>query len=158
MGHDRNTTPEAIELGETTMSDTKIPDDAKDPAREKHPGSANEADPHNGHEDWAPGPADRWFTATELIDWGYRHEALTRLFGPSVEGPGGIQGWLIDHVQHIEEAVINRAAELLESTFRPARLRVMFPALPDTDLGPSAAEVAAMVENLPPAMTTKVTR
>jgi hypothetical protein len=35
---------------------------------------------------------------------------------------------------------------------------VMFPALPDADLGPSAAEVAAMDENLPPAMTTKVTR
>ncbi|MBY4213328.1 hypothetical protein HQO27_20310 [Rhodococcus fascians] len=153
MGHDRNATPEKIEQGETTMSDTRIPDDAKDPARDEQPGPTNEADPHYGHEDWAPGPTGRWFTATELIDWGYKPEALRRLFGPHVEGPDEIQGWLIDHVQHIEETVIYRAVELLESTFQPDRLRKMIPAPPDADQDLSDAEVAAMVDALPPTVT-----
>lgn len=157
MSYFRDATPEEIERGEATTWKIRTPE-ADESSAEEQSGHSNKANLQYDHKVLVYEPVDSWYTATDLIDWGYKPDALTGLFGPRIEGPDGIQGWLVAHVDHIERTVINSAVELLRSSFQPFRLGDTFPNTPDSDRTPSATEVAAMVEALPPAVTATATK
>jgi hypothetical protein len=157
MGYYRDATPEEIECGEFTAWSLRTPEDARDLPAEARYRRTQEAQLRYDFKVWVPEPGDGWVTAADLIDWGYKPEALTRLFGPPVDGPGELQGWLATHVDHIEESVIGRAVDLLKTSFIQARLQETFPTEPGGDRFPSDAEVAAAIEANPDLGTRRAT-
>lgn len=62
-------------------------------------------------------PRDDWYTENELVESGYRREALVDLFGKPVPGHDGIIGWTVSSVAKIEQTQLAPAYELLQSAF-----------------------------------------
>ncbi len=149
MGYDRDATPDEIERGEATSWSIRAPEGIEHlSSEEKWRRTNDDGVPYN-HKIWVTEPKDSWVTPVELIAHdGYRPEALLRLFGPTAEGPDGIQGWLGVHVEHIKDTVIDAAIDLLESSLIDARIRDIFPPLPGPDNWPTDAEAAKMVAHL----------
>ncbi|OZC56064.1 hypothetical protein CH267_10910 [Rhodococcus sp. 06-621-2] len=110
--------------------------------------------PHMGnYEDTEP-DKDRWVTEVQLVsDWGIKPEAIRRLFGEESHGPSGIRGWTLEHVRHIEDTVIDPAAELLRSSLFVSELHDKFQGLMDVSrsitwpdsMRPSAKRAAEML-------------
>lgn len=62
-------------------------------------------------------PRDDWYTENDLVESGYRREALVDLFGKPVPGHDGIIGWTVSSVAKIEQTQLAPAYELLQSAF-----------------------------------------
>ncbi len=62
-------------------------------------------------------PRNDWYTANDLVEMGYRREALVDLSGKQVPGHDGIVGWTVSSVSKIEQTQLAPAYELLESAF-----------------------------------------
>jgi hypothetical protein len=148
MGYYGEATQEEIEREEYTAWSLRTPDDARDlPVQERYR-RTQEADLRHDFRVWVSEPEDDWVTAAELINSGYKPEAIIRLFGPLVDGPDGIKGWLVTHVEHIEETVIDPAIDLLKASFIEGRLEETFSITPGGGKWPSNDEASAMAESL----------
>ncbi|MDQ0284782.1 hypothetical protein [Rhodococcoides fascians] len=66
----------------------------------------------------APSSRDLWCTEDDLVEDGYRREALVELFGNTTEGPDGIVGWTAASVAKIEELVLEPAYRLVADSFQ----------------------------------------
>ncbi|OZF42289.1 hypothetical protein CH293_26545 [Rhodococcus sp. 14-2470-1b] len=62
-------------------------------------------------------PRDDWYTANDLVESGYRRDALVDLFGKPTPGHDGLIGWTVSSVSKIEQTQLAPAYELLESAF-----------------------------------------
>lgn len=58
-----------------------------------------------------------WNTAEDLVQMGYRREAIEDFFGEPTEGPNGIVGWTETELCALEDLVINPAHSLLQKLF-----------------------------------------
>ncbi len=70
-----------------------------------------------GQDEYVPNPRDDWYTENDLVESGYRREALVDLFGKPVPGHDGIIGWTVSSVAKIEQTQLAPAYELLRSAF-----------------------------------------
>ncbi len=68
-------------------------------------------------DEYVPDPRDDWYTESDLVEMGYRREALVDLFGKPIPGHGGLIGWTVSSVSKIEQTQLAPAYELLESAF-----------------------------------------
>lgn len=62
-------------------------------------------------------PRDDWYTENDLVESGYRREALVDLFGKPIPGHDGLIGWTVSSVSKIEQTQLAPAYELLELAF-----------------------------------------
>ncbi|MFA3899740.1 hypothetical protein ACKAMS_32465 [Rhodococcus sp. 5A-K4] len=62
-------------------------------------------------------PRNDWYTEDDLVENGYRREALVDLFGKPIEGHDGIVGWTVSSVTKIEQTQLAPAYELLKDAF-----------------------------------------
>ncbi|MEW1935517.1 hypothetical protein AB0362_25340 [Rhodococcus sp. NPDC079359] len=62
-------------------------------------------------------PRDDWYTEDDLVENGYRREALVDLFGHPIPGHDGVPGWTVSSVAKIELTQLAPAYELLRSAF-----------------------------------------
>lgn len=68
-------------------------------------------------DEYVHNPRDDWCTENDLVEMGYRGEALADLFGKPVPGHDGVYGWASALVAKIEETQLAPAYELLQSAF-----------------------------------------
>lgn len=145
MGYYRDATPEEIEREEWTVCSVRAPKGTADlSADELARGNTDPAHRYD-HKVLVSEPADAWVTAVDLVTRGYKPEALTSLFGPASDGPNGIRGWVVDHVETVEEKVIVAAAKLLEDSLVPAYIEDLFPAGPRPAKWPTDAQAIEMI-------------
>lgn len=126
MGYFRDATADEIERGEATNWSLKTPEDAIDLPIDERIRRTTEADLRYNHQVWVGEPEDDWVTAEQLVAQGFRPEALTTLFGPVSDGPDGISGWLVEHVDTVEETVIEPAAKLLRDSVDKEYIEALF--------------------------------
>lgn len=62
-------------------------------------------------------PRDDWYTENDLVEMGYRREALVDLFGKPIPGHDGLIGWTVSSVSKIEQTQLTPAYELIEAAF-----------------------------------------
>lgn len=74
--------------------------------------------------------AEGWYTPDQLVELGYRAEALSDLFGPPSAGPDGVYGWEAVGVFKVEREVLAPAARLIWATFQNTSLAAPGPELP----------------------------
>lgn len=68
-------------------------------------------------DEYVHNPRDDWYTENDLVESGYRRDALVDLFGKPIPGDNGLIGWTVSSVSKIEQTQLAPAYELLESAF-----------------------------------------
>ncbi len=110
MGYYRDATLEEIERKKWTVCSVRTPENAADLPADELVRERTEPTLQYDHKVLANEPADGWLTAVDLVTHEYRPEALTSLVGPATDGPDGSRGWLVNHVETVEDTVIAAVA------------------------------------------------